>query len=394
MVTAAERRAYYPIAYVYPNEGNEAALSFDLALKRDSPGGGSIEPGIRADQSRRGGSLWCRTPNAAWHFWSFSRFTRAGCSCASVEERRSGLTGFVVGVFRIGDMVNASLSTQERHAINLRLTDLTEPNEPVVLYDEQSGSSAADEGHPQKQSDLGLRRQKSWIWPGAGGRSSFLLRKAMLAGNPAWQAWSVLVAGLLFTSVLGAFLLLVTGRAARTEQLVSERTADLESANLQLQSEIAAREQTEAAASEKRGILSLSGRHAATSSTGQMPRGTPPSSIPPPHESPDTRRTVERDTLPGSGTSLLPDPHSPVLRPSIRTREARHIPRVPDDHTRGRCAVAGATGPCDSGRGRDRRIPRDRAGTLPSVGRRKRSFRRPKRLQRLPAKPRASSWRT
>jgi PAS domain S-box-containing protein len=73
------------------------------------------------------------------------------------------------------------------------------------------------------------------------------LEFGQLSGLTVWGAWSVLVAGLLFTSILGAFLLLISGRAARIERLVDERTADLASANQQLRSEVTARELTETA---------------------------------------------------------------------------------------------------------------------------------------------------
>jgi PAS domain S-box-containing protein len=57
----------------------------------------------------------------------------------------------------------------------------------------------------------------------------------------------VLVGGLSFTSLLGAFLLIVTGRTVLIEQLVAERTADLSRANTTLAHEIAERQRVEEA---------------------------------------------------------------------------------------------------------------------------------------------------
>src|SRR5262249_48951597 len=48
--------------------------------------------------------------------------------------------------------------------------------------------------------------------------------RAYLTEHRSWYAWSILTCGVLFVGLLGAFLLVLTGRAARTERLVAERT--------------------------------------------------------------------------------------------------------------------------------------------------------------------------
>ena len=62
-----------------------------------------------------------------------------------------------------------------------------------------------------------------------GGRS-YALRTAptpfYFAGHQGWQSWAVLVAGVLSTSLLGAFLLLSTGERQRFARLLSERTRE------------------------------------------------------------------------------------------------------------------------------------------------------------------------
>ncbi|MGZ8162892.1 MAG: ATP-binding protein, partial [Methylobacter sp.] len=45
-----------------------------------------------------------------------------------------------------------------------------------------------------------------------------------------WPMWWVLISGLLFTSLLGVFLLMLTGRYFRTESIIEERTAALQHA--------------------------------------------------------------------------------------------------------------------------------------------------------------------
>jgi PAS domain S-box-containing protein len=75
----------------------------------------------------------------------------------------------------------------------------------------------------------------------------FVSARTWEAEQQPWNAWVALAGGLLFTSLLGAFLLVLTGRTARIEQLVAERTADLSRTNAELRGEIAERKQAEQA---------------------------------------------------------------------------------------------------------------------------------------------------
>ncbi|MCK5192057.1 MAG: response regulator, partial [Methylococcales bacterium] len=68
---------------------------------------------------------------------------------------------------------------------------------------------------------------------------TFYLDTNHLYAETHWSIWWVIISGLLYTSLLGAGLLLLTGRYLRTEQIVKKRTAELlaaknnaESANL------------------------------------------------------------------------------------------------------------------------------------------------------------------
>ena len=58
-----------------------------------------------------------------------------GLPHATVEERRQNLRGYVTGVFRIGDMVEASLQGLEREGMVLWIEDETAPAHERMLYD-------------------------------------------------------------------------------------------------------------------------------------------------------------------------------------------------------------------------------------------------------------------
>jgi PAS domain S-box-containing protein len=73
------------------------------------------------------------------------------------------------------------------------------------------------------------------------------LRFTRLDGTPQrnWQARFVLAGGLLFTGLLGAFLLVVTGRADAVEELVARRTREIENVNVSLRHEVGERSRAE-----------------------------------------------------------------------------------------------------------------------------------------------------
>jgi PAS domain S-box-containing protein len=137
----------------------------------------------------------------------------------------------VTGVLWIGDVVDASLRGLEREGIVLRIEDETAPADKRLLYDSRARASkslgsapgkalgeAPGEMHWQTTVELGGRR---WVL-------RFAPTLEYLTARQSLQPWAVLGGGLAFTGLLGGFLLIVTGRAAIIEQLMVERTAQLE----------------------------------------------------------------------------------------------------------------------------------------------------------------------
>ena len=60
-----------------------------------------------------------------------------GPAPATVEERRQRLLGYATGVFRIGDMIEASLQSVERNGNMLRIEDEAAPAGQRLSYDSQ-----------------------------------------------------------------------------------------------------------------------------------------------------------------------------------------------------------------------------------------------------------------
>ena len=233
--------------YLEPYVGNEPALGFDVAsdpqrleaLHRVRDTG---EPGAT------GRVMLVQETGQQFGWLTFLPLYGHGLPHATVEERRQYLRGYITGVFRLGDMIEAALRGLDREGLVLRVEDETASASQRLLYTSAgntlegtaSGLNAVSGDHPTSMHwdttvELAGRR---WAL-------HFVPTLAYLAARQSLQPWTVLVGGLLFTSLLGAFLLILTGRASIIEQVVLERTTELSQTNAALAREIAERHQAE-----------------------------------------------------------------------------------------------------------------------------------------------------
>jgi signal transduction histidine kinase/CHASE1-domain containing sensor protein len=230
LVRAAQRPEYVVVTYLVPYTGNEPALGFDVASTPDRLD--ALRQAADTGQPVATGRLTLvQEPGRQFGLLVFLPIYGRELPRATVEERRWNLDGYVTGVFQIGDMVEASLRGLDRRGIVVQIEDEAAAAEQRMLYHSRAQESeglgpAFEEAlgkHPtgmhwQTPVELGGRR---WVL-------HFAPTLAYLAARHSLQPWSVLGGGLAFTSLLGAFLLIVTGRAIIIEQLVAERSAQLE----------------------------------------------------------------------------------------------------------------------------------------------------------------------
>jgi two-component sensor histidine kinase len=144
----------------------------------------------------------------------------SGLPRSTVEERRSALRGYVLGVYRIGDLVGAALLGEESAHIDVTVTDDTAPQGEKLLY-ELRGSAPNLPWSRVFTASVGDHQWSIRFAPA----TDF----AILHRN--WQAWTVLSVGLMFASLLEMMVLLMTERAAAIQRVVEQRTAELTKAN-------------------------------------------------------------------------------------------------------------------------------------------------------------------
>src|SRR5215471_4949415 len=216
---AAGRPVLYPVIYVEPLVGNEEAVGFDLTSESDRRA--AVDAAIATGDITATGPLNLVQDHSK----------EAGILIIYAVSQGATGPGVVVVLLSMGTTTEKLLGSL-RSIMMARLVDLG-GKEP--LFDD---FPATPETQPfQATFDFGARHYVLQTEP--------TLR--YLAQHRGWESWIVLASGVFSTGLLGALLMLGTGLAHRAQQLVDERTLELEVSNTRLTAEIAERERTEAA---------------------------------------------------------------------------------------------------------------------------------------------------
>lgn len=212
-----DRPLYFPILYAMPEVSNRQAIGFDLASQADRRA--TLEQALQA-----------KGPFASGPLHLVQDATRqAGILVASpVLHPDDALQGYVLAVFRMEEMIGHLLRRDADQAEGLRLL-LGERGErasiPLAALQVHQGAWFPYRDFQRRSSDLVWER----TFPFAG-RIWYLEAiqdPVLVAGPTNWESWTVLAAGVLFSGLLGAMLLIITGRTRLIEGQVTERTAAL-----------------------------------------------------------------------------------------------------------------------------------------------------------------------
>jgi len=194
------------VRYAEPVEENRDVVGADLLA--------DAEQGRALSEARRAGQPFATSS----HPLVGDPRPRAGFSIFLPATPR----GFVAGVFHVTEMMNASLRGVVHEGIDIAIYEDAGASEKDLLY-RSAGSPYVGESTGQAAVSTLVPIEV------AGRRWSLALSvpQAWALANRSLQAWTVLASGLSFTALLGAFLLVLTGRTAFVEGVVRERTAEL-----------------------------------------------------------------------------------------------------------------------------------------------------------------------
>jgi len=224
MVTAKERAEYYPVYYLEPIIGNEAAFGFDLASNptryetlensRDynRPLATASIKLVQENESQKG-------------FLAFLPLYKDKLSTERIS--RSNFRGFVLGVFRIGDIFNNSALSEEPLGIDMVLVDETHGAKHDTLHVHKSRTGVAVDEFFSYKKEL----------PDFLGRKWSIIAKPTLSYTSDRRSWLpgvVFFAGIILTLILSFYILQIVKRTSIIQQTVVKRTKELNDSNKKL----------------------------------------------------------------------------------------------------------------------------------------------------------------
>ena len=224
MVRAQERDEYFPVYFVEPFAGNEAAFGFDLASnpKRLEALTSSRETGMLVTTASIN---LVQDTTSQKGFLAFLPVYHEFPSTA--EKRYSQLAGFALAVFKLNDLINSSILHTSMQGINLTLIDESmAPPENIYTF----GAPQTDE----KTISISYRRELKPV----GGRHWSLLTSpsnSYILERRSSTPFVILLLGLVFVSFGVAYIYLVLRRSASIENAVIERTMELNEAKKELE---------------------------------------------------------------------------------------------------------------------------------------------------------------
>lgn len=226
LVRAGERPEDVPVRFIEPNDGNRAALGYDL----------ESDPSRRVaiEQARDTGQAVATQPirlaqsadSEAGFLVLLPVYNTEGIP-TTVQKRRAELAGFAVAVFRVKELVGTTFDKLRNLGIGVAVFDEGSAGKP--LYDNRSETKTGSAASPVRTVWLEIANRRWAV--------RYTLGDSFLSAQSRAQSWLGLSAGLAFTALTAAFC---WNAGKRTRQIAAANTA--------LKEEISIRKKAEALA--------------------------------------------------------------------------------------------------------------------------------------------------
>ncbi len=224
MAVAQQRAEYFPVYYVEPLVGNEAAFGFDLAsnaTRRET-----LEKSRDSATARATASITLVQDNYKEKaFLAFLPIYKGQPS--TLAKRKQNLQGFILGVYRIADIFVSSTLNDELLGLEIDLVDETDPNNIDLLYTHSSSTGFMVDRNIIYKKVLPEILGRKWSLIGSPTQSYISVRRSVL---PLF----VFGAGIIFTLFITAYIRSITKRANVVQRIVIEKTNELNEANKRL----------------------------------------------------------------------------------------------------------------------------------------------------------------
>ena len=157
-------------------------------------------------------------PDGAYAVLFYQPVYSTGQSLDTILQRQAALKGYVIAAIRVSATIKAALGNIDVDGLRVRVDDISDPADQQLLFDSDKEADAASFGPIVARTTISVGGRTWQLTCGA--LPSVLVRSS-------WNLWCILIGGAVFTGLLGALLLIVTGRNDVVLRLVESRTKDL-----------------------------------------------------------------------------------------------------------------------------------------------------------------------
>lgn len=222
LIKAPPKKQYVVVNFIEPMSKNQKAFGFDVSsnLKRLDAMNKARDTGRPVATEKI--TLVQENAKQAGFLLFYPVYDMPS---SSISERINNLRGFAVGIFRVGEIIDRVLSTQNKSAIDIGIYDKISPSVNQALYGPES-SEYFNHSIFKTTNDftIGERHWKVYL-----GSSKLYLNRFSQ-----WQTGVLLLTGLTFIIISGTFILAMTGRSYRLDKQVKQRTEQIEKQQIKL----------------------------------------------------------------------------------------------------------------------------------------------------------------
>ena len=220
---APEHEEYFPIEYMEPTAGNESKIGLNI-----------LSQPIRRAALERARDTGLPAVTELIHIFhdkvqGFNIYIpnyRRGMPATTVAERRAALDGYLMGVFRMADVIAKPMMLGKASGLSFDLIDQSAPPERRMLYSWESRlQSSTSWQSPLLPTSPGYSRK--FVFCGHRWEMTVSANQAYIANHYSVGYWSILPAGLGLTLLLCLNLRTTRIRGAVLEGMVHERTMEL-----------------------------------------------------------------------------------------------------------------------------------------------------------------------
>ncbi len=200
------KNRYYPVYFIYPMTGNQAAIGFDLSSNPSR--NHALEVALKTGEN---------TITEPINLVQDAVNKRAFLLFTAVSSNSGEYIGVISVVFRVEDLIQSVISDNTLKHYAMRIDDISDAKAQSVFL-----SSAIENPfyHYETTIEFGQRRWLIQITPSA----------SLLKTYQSWWVWFILVAAFLFVTLLGLFVLLLLSKNTSIEFEVELKTLALKKA--------------------------------------------------------------------------------------------------------------------------------------------------------------------